>query len=58
MEMETDTALGIAKSMCEDLEQLERWWPVSKRGSNAQRVLDSISSKRNALEQCLLDAMK
>ena len=58
MEMETDTALGIAQGLRQSVEELERWWPPSRRGSNAQRVLDQIKEKHDAIVQCLLDAVK
>lgn len=58
MEMETDMALGIALAMRQSIEGLERFWPPSKRGSNAQRFLDEIKAKRDSIEQCLLDAVK
>lgn len=58
MEMEVGTALGIAQSMMQSIEMLERWYPPSKRGSNAQRALDDIKMKRDIIEQCLLDAQK
>ena len=58
MEMETDTALGIVQGLRQSVEELERWWPPSRRGSNAQRILDQIKEKHAAIEKCLLDAMK
>lgn len=57
LDIEADTALGIAKAMVTDLAELERWWPLSKRGSNAQRCLDSIKARRDTIEQCLRDAV-
>lgn len=58
MEMETDTALGIAIAMRQSIEGLEKFFPASKRGSNAQRFLDEIKFRRDAIEQSLLDAIK
>ena len=58
MEMEIDTALSIVTSMRQSIEGLEKFWPQSKRGSNAQRYLDEIKSKRDSIEQCLVDATK
>jgi hypothetical protein len=39
-----------------DLEDLDKWWPKSKRGSNAERVLKSIKERISAVELCLVDA--
>lgn len=58
MEMETDAALGIAQGLRESIEGLEKYWPQSKRGSNAQRFLSEIKEKQAMIERCLLDAVK
>lgn len=54
LEIEAGTALSIAIAMEQDLDELERWWPVP-RGSNAQRWLDSIKERRETIVQCLRD---
>lgn len=58
VQIEAQAALGIAQSMAQSLDALERYWTPSKRGSNAQRVLTEIKQKRAAIEQCLRDALK
>lgn len=57
LEVECVTAFGIIKGMAETIEQIERWWPPSKRGSNAQRNLDDLKAKRDAAELCLRDGL-
>ena len=55
LEIEAGTALGIAIAMERDIDELERWWRASQRGSNAQRCLDSIKARRETIVQCLRD---
>ena len=55
-EVEVETAASILRSMNHSIEELERLWPQSKRGSNAQRMLTEIKDKRATALQCLLDA--
>jgi len=55
-EIETENTFQILTAMGLDIEQLERWWPPSKRGSNAQRLLDGIKAKREDAEQCVREA--
>lgn len=47
----------IEASMAQDIERLERFWPPSKRGSNAQAALDSIKSRRGAAEDILREGL-
>jgi hypothetical protein len=58
MAMEVGTAKGIAEAMGQSIEGLEKFWPPSKRGSNAQRFLDEIKSRRATIIQCLNDATR
>lgn len=58
MEMEVRTARGIAEAMGQSIEGLEKFFPQSKRGSNAQRFLDEIKARRESIIQCLIDAEK
>ena len=55
-EIEIDAASGILAAMGERIDALERYWPPSRRGSNAQRALDAIKNARKAAMQCLKDA--
>lgn len=57
-EIEIDIASNILRAMGERLVELERWWPPSKRGSNAQRCLDAVKEAREAALQCMRDAVK
>lgn len=57
LETECRTALAIVTSMEQSLEQLERFWSPSKRGSNAQKQLDAIKEKRAVMEKCLRDGL-
>lgn len=57
MEIEVAAAINIASAMEQDLNSLEKFWPPSRRGGNAQRMLDSIKERRAVLEQCLRDAL-
>ena len=58
MEIEIETAANIMRTMGNTLDKLARYWPQSKRGSNAQRQLDDIRSQRASALQCLIDAAK
>lgn len=55
-EVEIAQAESILTAMEQRIADLERWWPPSKRGSNAQRALDGIKEGRLAALQCLRDA--
>jgi len=56
MEIELESARSILMAMSQDIEQVERYWSPSKRGSNGQRALDALKERRGAALQCLLDA--
>ena len=56
-EVEMEMAAGILSTMTETIERLELYWPVSKRGSNAQHQLDYLKTQRAAAEQCCRDAL-
>lgn len=55
-EIEVETAASILRSMASTIEQMERYWPASKRGSNAGRALEQLKMQRATALQCLLDA--
>ena len=42
--------MTTATGLLEDLEQLQRCWPKSKRGSRAQAYLDSIILRANGIK--------
>lgn len=54
-QVELDMAMLIAKSMEQNIDELETLWPKSKRGSNAQRTWDQIKAQHAALSKCLDD---
>jgi len=58
MEMELRTAKTIARGMEEDIREMELAWPQYKRGSRAQKFLDSLKERNKTLIQCLTDAEK
>lgn len=55
-EIEIETAASILRAMGDAIEQIERYWPVSKRGSNASREFERLKMQRTTALQCLLDA--
>ena len=57
MEIEIDSARNILMAMTQDIEQIEKYWNASKRGSNGQRALDSLRERRAAALQCMFDAI-
>lgn len=57
-EVEVGTALTILEGMKQSIDDLEKFWPPSKRGSNAQRMLNELKEKWIAAVLCLKDAQK
>lgn len=57
-QVEIETAARIIETAQGDLLTLERWWPASKRGSNAQRALDDLRGRLEVAQTCLADAAK
>lgn len=55
-EIEIATAMSILRAMGNTLEQVERWWPASKRGSNGAREFELLKNQRATALQCLYDA--
>lgn len=55
-EIEIESAASILRAMSGTIDNIERLWPASKRGSNAQRELDFLKGQRTTALQCLLDA--
>lgn len=56
-EVEIDMAAGILLTMEDAIRRLEVYWPASRRGSNAQRMLDEIKAKREVALKCCQDAL-
>lgn len=56
-EVEIDMAAGILSTMEDAIGRLEVYWPASRRGSNAQRMLDEIKVKSQAALKCCQDAL-
>jgi hypothetical protein len=57
MEVEIDSATSILNAMADTIKEIERWWPASKRGSNANRSFDFLKSQRETALLCLKDAV-
>lgn len=55
-EVEIDSARSILEAMKASIADLESRWPASKRGSNAQRALNTIKEQRDAAALCVGDA--
>lgn len=55
-ETEIDTAHRILEAAEQDFAELERWWPLSKRGSNAQRAFGTLRERIRTARQCAADA--
>ena len=53
LETEADFARRAARGVLEDIKALEGYWPQSKRGSNAQRMLDSMKARATAIQDGL-----
>lgn len=56
--MEVELAGRIIDGAMGDLDQIKRFWPPSKRGSNAQRQLEYLESRLSAARQAVEDALK
>ena len=56
--VEAETAKSACELALDDLAELERWWPKSKRGSNAQRIFDSVVQRIAGARDCLTDGLK
>ena len=56
-EIEIESAINILSSCAQHFENLERFWPPSKRGSNAQRCLDQLKEGVKVTRQCCDDAL-
>lgn len=57
LETEAEVALSMAHGLIEDFVVLDRYLPASKRGSNAQRVLDRMKSRSETIVLCLNDGL-
>lgn len=55
--VEAEFAKGACENALEDLAELERWWPKSKRGSNAQRVFERALQRISGARDCLVDGL-
>jgi hypothetical protein len=44
-EISLELIAGIEGGLEQDIAELERWWPKSKRGSNATRAFSSLISR-------------
>lgn len=49
---EMETVRAIAISSADDFAKLDRWWPKSKRGSNAENALASLLERIGTIQQC------
>jgi hypothetical protein len=56
-EVEIRTVLNILQGAGEDIERMEAYWPASRRGSNAQKMLDSLKNRLDAANLCANDAL-
>ena len=57
-ETEIEMAASILDATAQDYAEIERWWPLSRRGSNAQSALDSLKGRVAAARLCVGDALK
>lgn len=55
-EIEIDTIIAIRSRIEDDLRDLEKWWPLAKRGTNANRALRSLIARVDAMGDCANDA--
>lgn len=53
-----EIARNIVAGIRVEIDNMERFWPKSKRGSNAQRIWTGISDKADAALVCLEDALE
>ena len=56
--VEAETAKAGCELALEEMAALDRWWPKSKRGSNAQCIFDSIAQRIAGARDCLTDGLK
>jgi len=54
---EIELTRSIVRNAILDIQTLEGFWPPSKRGSNAQRALDSLKARLETAERCASDAL-
>lgn len=57
MEIETETARSVLSAMTQTIGEVERFWPVSKRGSNAQRQWEQLKAQHETALACLEEAL-
>ena len=57
LEMALEQISAVASAAVGDLETMQRWHPLSKRGDNYQRALVSLVQRLTALEQEARDAL-
>lgn len=57
LEVEANMARSAVMGALEDMRELDQRWPMSKRGSNAQRAFDRLKGRLECALECLNDGL-